>query len=201
MKKPSKNNSVPSKPLNNPNGANQWRADPRQSDCILRYLDPKSATFGNMYLSAIKAGFGEVYSQNIISQNPKWLSRILDQQTENRSRMLMKAERNLEELADLPSKVQGMGAFGPLYEKKKTKVKTKKGRMRTKTVRVPVMVFASPLLKLKNDASQFIAERLGKKTYGVDVPQGNQTLVLMVTGETAKRYGIAPHADTKPSSE
>lgn len=61
----------------NPNGANQWVVDPRQELFLSYYLDPNSETWSNATKSALKAGYGEEYSQNLTGQNPVWLSEKL----------------------------------------------------------------------------------------------------------------------------
>lgn len=162
-------------------------ADPRKTAFCVNYFDPKSPTFARMTASAIAAGFAPSTAENLWGNKPKWLTELMERERERHSRMLMKAERNLEEHLDLPSKVQAMGPFGPLFEKlgKKVKGQTQKKR--------PVMVYSQGLIKIREQASEFVAESIGRKDYAADVPQGNQTLVLMVTGETAKRYGIGTH--------
>lgn len=164
--------AVKEKRLNNPNGANQYQLDPRQSMFISYYIDPKSQSYGNAYRSAILAGYEENYAANITSNMPLWLSEKLG--SYKSSAMLEKAERNLDEILDLPTMIPAMGAFGPIYEKKtvKEKVKLKNGRtvLRNKVKKVRVMTYAGGLLKLKNDASQFVASTVGRKVYGKDAP-------------------------------
>lgn len=158
------------KGLTNPNGANQYKLDPRQSLFLAYYLDPKSQSFGNATKSAVLAGFEREYAENIMSLMPEWLSAKIGQY--RKSAMLEKAERNLDEMLDLPTMIPAMGAFGPLYEKvvSKKKVKLKNGKtvLRNVTKKVRVMAYAGGLIKIKNDASQFIAERVGRDTYGKD---------------------------------
>ncbi len=160
------------KSISNPNGANQHKLDPRQSLFIAYYLDPKSQSFGNATESALLAGYEEEYARVVLSKMPDWLSqKVADYRS---SRMLEKAERNLDEILDLPTMIPAMGAFGPILQKvtvkKKVKLKNGKTVLRNTIKKVPVMAYAGGLLKLKNDASQFVAERIGKKTYGKDVP-------------------------------
>lgn len=145
---------------NNPHGANQWVADPRQQAFLAYYLDPKSPTFGNATQSGIKAKFTAEYSENIMAQMPTWLSEKI-----GNSPALLRAERNLEEALDLPSKTQAMGAFGPLFEKIKKKVKGKSGRAKTVIERRAVMTYNQGLLQKKIDVSMFIAETVGKAKY------------------------------------
>ena len=53
---------------------NQYQPDPRQSEFLKNYLDPKSDTFSNALRSGLKAGYTEEYSKTITSQLPDWLS-------------------------------------------------------------------------------------------------------------------------------
>jgi len=61
----------------NPNGANQYKRDPRQLLFKKYYCSPKSETFGNAFQSAIKAGFSEEYASNITTQKTTWFSEIM----------------------------------------------------------------------------------------------------------------------------
>ena len=64
---------------------------PQQELFLASYTDPKSSTFGNALQSALKAGYTREYSESITAQLPDWLSESL-----GRSRIIMKAERNLD---------------------------------------------------------------------------------------------------------
>lgn len=66
---------------------------PKQELFLSLYTDPKSSTFGNATQSAIKAGYGKEYAENLTSQLPDWLSENLGDM-----RRLRKAEKNLEEV-------------------------------------------------------------------------------------------------------
>lgn len=79
----------------NPAGANQFILDPRQKLCWEYYIDPKSETFGNAYQSAVKAKY-EKTSATIITTE-KWFIEKL-----RRLNLLGKAERNLDNILDLP---------------------------------------------------------------------------------------------------
>lgn len=168
------------KALTNPNGANQWIADPRQQLFLAYYLDPKSSTFSNALQSALKAKFAPEYAENIMNLMPTWLSEKLGNHP-----ALLKAERNLEEALDLPSKTQAMSMYGPVFERKeiKVKVKLKNGKTKIKTKKVngnAVMVFNPSLLKLKLDTSQFVAERIGRNKWGPKEPEGGNILNVIV---------------------
>lgn len=156
--------------LNNPHGANQYRLDPRQSLFIAYYLDPKSQSFGNAKKSAILAGYDEKYADNIMSIMPVWLSDKIGQY--KASSMLEKAERNINKFLDIPTRVQAMGAFGPIFRKEevKKKVKLKNGKMKMRKFirKVPVMVEAGKLLEIQQKTSHFVAERVGRKIYGTE---------------------------------
>lgn len=73
----------------NPNGSNQYQADPRQKLCWQYYNDFKGETFSNAYQSAMKAGYTEGYAAQITTQD--WfLERV------RRNGMLSKAEKVLD---------------------------------------------------------------------------------------------------------
>lgn len=122
--------------------------DPRQALFLNAYIDPKSKTFGNAYQSALGAGYSENYATTITAKAPEWL-----EENGRRERRIALAEKHLDEVLDLPIKVQAMGAFGPIVDKK-----TKK----------PVMVNSMEVVKQKTKVMEFALERLDKKNYGKD---------------------------------
>ena len=81
---------------NNPNGANQYKPDPRQSLFLSYYLDPKSETFSVCYQSAIKAGYEEEYSKSLVNLMPKWLSTFI-----KNNYFVRKAESNMQEFLEM----------------------------------------------------------------------------------------------------
>ena len=93
----------------NPNGANQWQPDPRQSLFLKYYLDPKSETFSNALKSAIRAGYEKKYAQNILNKELSWLGEFV----ERRKRMLNKAEKRLEK--SLESKNEKIGLDSAIF--------------------------------------------------------------------------------------
>jgi len=179
----------------NPNGANQYLADPRQALFLAYYIDPKSESFGNATQSGLRAGFERTYAENLKNKMPYWLSRKVEDFKSNR--LLEKAERNLEEIMDLPSKIQAMGAFGPIY--------TKEGKGK-KAKKVPIMVYSSGLLKVKNDASKFVAEKIGRGKYAKEEPGTpplgtvtNYTQIIINAPNGTKNTGDKSDTQTIPS--
>lgn len=75
--------------------ANQHQPDPRQALFLTYYLDPKSETFSNAKQSALKAGYSEEYSDNIMSLLPDWLSESIGD-----NELLQKAEKRLKQILD-----------------------------------------------------------------------------------------------------
>ena len=69
--------------------------DPRQIKFLEYYLDVKSDVFGNALQSGLKAGFSQEYSENITTLMPAWLSENI-----GNSKLLLKAQKNLNELLD-----------------------------------------------------------------------------------------------------
>lgn len=55
--------------------ANQWQNTPQQNMCMELWLDPTSKTFGNIYQSALKAGYTHHYARHIASNavGNKWI--------------------------------------------------------------------------------------------------------------------------------
>ena len=53
---------------------NQHIPDPRQSEFLKAYLDPKSETFSNALQSGLKAGYSREYSESILSKDLDWLA-------------------------------------------------------------------------------------------------------------------------------
>lgn len=129
----------------NPNGANQYKLDPRQSLYLEYYFDPESETFSNSLQSALRAGFEETYALNLTNTMPLWLSEKIEEMS-----MVSKAERNLNEILDMRTKIPNTD----LHMEK--------------------------LLKIKADVSKFVAERLAKKKYGTGplAVVNNNTLVV-----------------------
>lgn len=166
---------------NNPYGANQWIADPRQQRFLAFYKDPKSPTFSNAKQSAIRAGFTEDYADNILALQPTWLSDAIG----GVSPLLARAERNLQEFLELPNETQAMSMYGPIFETIKTKVpdgEYKNGKPKFKVVKEkkPVMRLDPKIMKIKQDSSHFIASTVGKKKYGTKASEGGNTYNVMI---------------------
>lgn len=60
--------------------ANQWAGTPEQEKFLVLYLDPKSQSFGNAYVSAMEAGFSESYARVVASPsvNRLWVQEARD---------------------------------------------------------------------------------------------------------------------------
>ena len=71
--------------------------NPQQELFLASYTDPKSDTFGNALQSALKAKYSQEYAENIMALLPDWLSENIGD-----IRRLRKAEKNLEEVQNLP---------------------------------------------------------------------------------------------------
>lgn len=70
---------------------------PQQELFLSLYTNPKSETFSNALQSALKAGYAQQYAESITAQMPDWLLENLGDM-----KRLRKAERNLEEVQNLP---------------------------------------------------------------------------------------------------
>lgn len=56
--------------------SNQWQSNPKQQKFLKNYFDPASSTFGNVFQSAINAGYKESYARTLTRRSNKnmWLS-------------------------------------------------------------------------------------------------------------------------------
>jgi hypothetical protein len=156
------------KKRNNPNGANQYKVDPRQSLFLSYYLNPKSETFSNGLQSALKAGYEEQTAKVLVSQCPDWLSEKLNNcKTE---KMAEKAERVLDEMLDMPVEVEDFDNDAMDEDREIRKVcKTEPA-----------------LVRIKQDTAKFVAERLNKKKWAARTEHtgkdGKPIVVQQITG-------------------
>ena len=60
------------------------------------YLSPESVSFMNVRQSALRAGYSELYANNITVQRPKWWIELTETANYRRARMLDSAESALE---------------------------------------------------------------------------------------------------------
>lgn len=130
------------KPKQN-NPKDTFSLDPRQDKCWELYVNPKSATFANAKRSAIKAGYGIGYSNQITTQQ-WWLEKV------RRITLLSKAEKVLEHTIEMETNLPVIGMFGPIM--------VGKGKDRKELLKED-----ANLLKIRQDSAKFVAERLGKK--------------------------------------
>lgn len=56
------------------------KLNPKQKRVIELWIDPTSKTFGNLYRSALEAGFSPTYALNLANAKPLWLSENMDKQ-------------------------------------------------------------------------------------------------------------------------
>lgn len=113
--------------------------DPRKQAFAAAYLDPNSSTYANGRQSALKVGFTPTYADKLLVNKPMWLSDII-----RKFNRLEQALKNLDEDLKINPKVQAMGAFGPIFDKK-----TKK----------PIMVLNPKLIEKRQNATFFLLEK------------------------------------------
>lgn len=142
-KKPSK------RPVSDKKGvSNQHIADPRQQLFIAYYINPESKTFGNALQSALRAGYKERYAKDIMGKMPNWLAEKAEQIKDEE--MIELAEQNLKEYMKVDDE-QPVMSFGTVLKDKNGNIVKKKN---------------VGIMKIKQDTSKFVAERLAKKRYG-----------------------------------
>jgi hypothetical protein len=130
----------------NPNGANQWRGDPRQELFISYYFNPKSPTFSNALQSGLKAGYTQEYSESITAQGTAWFAEALSDQ-----KRLATAERVLDEMMEMPVK--------------RIKSTRQSSEDDEDEESIDVVITDPALVKIKQDTAKFVAERMGKHKY------------------------------------
>jgi len=156
--------------------------DPRLTHFLAYFMDPKSVSFGKRKDSALRAGYPESVANSIITCIPEWAKQqIIDAS----SSMLAKAERNLDQFLELPNETQAMSMYGPVFETVKKKVqvgKFKNGKPKFKEIKEkkPVMTLNPKIMKIKQDTSHFIAERVGKIKYGPRAGEGGNTYNIAI---------------------
>lgn len=155
------NKNAIGKKKNNPNGANQYKVDPRQALFLAYYLDPKSDTFSNALQSALKAGYEQQYAESLTAKMPDWLSEKVGDKL-----MLSKAEKNLNEMLDMPVRTLEWEGHGEDAEQ--------------------VVTTEPALVKIKQDTAKFVAERLGKGKWSsrneLTGKDGNPIEIKQITG-------------------
>lgn len=72
--------------------------DPRQALFLEYYLKPGTPTFGNIYQSAIKAGYSESYADNFRTKTNEWLSGNVGEVT--KQELVKKAKKVLNKTLD-----------------------------------------------------------------------------------------------------
>lgn len=144
---------------------NQYKADPRQSLFLSYYLDPKSTTFSNAYKSALRAGYEDEYAKNITGQGLDWLSESISD-----SYLIAKAEQNLKEFLEMDTVTKVIEVDG----------------------QEPIKVQDSQMVKIKQDTTKFVAERLNKAKYSTRnelTGKDGEAIEVDITKSLDKIYG------------
>lgn len=63
--------------------SNQWQSNPKQQAFLENYFEPSSSSFGNIFQSAVRAGYKESYARTLTRRSNKnmWLSEYLSKNT------------------------------------------------------------------------------------------------------------------------
>lgn len=63
--------------------SNQWQSNPKQQLFLFHYFDASSKTFGNVFQSAINAGYRESYARTLTRKENKnmWIHEYLNKNT------------------------------------------------------------------------------------------------------------------------
>ena len=78
--------------------SNQWSNSPKQNLCMELWTDPKSTSFGNIYASALAAGYAPSYAVQIAAPSigNKWIQEYVNQAnyTDNHIKQLLQGLSN-----------------------------------------------------------------------------------------------------------
>lgn len=151
---------------------------PQQISFLSFYTDPKSLSFGNARESAVRAKYSLNYANNITGLMPDWLFDFIGNMN-----MVRKAERNLSEMLDLEVNEQVITMIGPLVDKETGQ---------------PIKKVNPNLLRIKQDTSKFVAERLNKDKYSSqqEIKHSGGVLVGLI-----KRIREANEADEREGAQ
>lgn len=143
------------------------------------YYDSESPTWYNAKQSAIKAGFGENYACQITYRKPDWWLDMV-----RRSPLIGKIEQHFDEVMNLPNVTQAMGAFGPIFTKEKVReqvgyFKNGKPKFKVKTIKTPVYVANTQIIKAKNEVSKIAAPAHDPDRYGKKAGNNNKFVFNM----------------------
>lgn len=146
--------------------------DPRRQTFAAAFYDPTSDTYGQLVPSGLKAGFTTTYSQNLTNSRPKWLLRIIEKMD-----LMTTVKKNIKKHLELKTEVPVMTAFGPYKDKKTKKF---------------IMHEDAKLLKIQQDMTIFVAEKLIP-----DYKKNADPVPFMV--DFKQVIIINPNADSKPT--
>lgn len=114
---------------------------PQQASLWENYINPDSDTFGNVTMSARKAGYSDSYSDTVSQMD--WFDGL-----RRRFNMRKKGEQVLDEMLDLPVTVAEYTRADEKGERK-----------------IAYVVTDTALVKIKQDTAKFVVERLGKEDW------------------------------------
>ena len=165
----------------------QYNLDLRQDVAWENYVDPRSATFNNAYQSAIKAGYSTSTAKSITMEE-WWQKRV-----EHLMKMLPRAEEVIFEDLNLDTHTTITIGGGKKGKKKKAK-KGKKSddfdddedfddEEESEGADVQTVSIINPKLRrIRQEASFFVAETLGRKRYHKKVEMETNNNISLVDG-------------------
>ncbi len=95
--------------------------NPQQLQFLSYYANPQGETFGNLYQSAIKAGYEHNYATQIGSKGKVWIEKWMLEFGRDLLR-LQKAEKIFDRVLNEDYMEDALGAFGPIYDKETGKI-------------------------------------------------------------------------------
>lgn len=161
LKKPKKKNPLLESKKKKDKKSPAYHFDLRQDLAWENYIDPRSSTWNNAKKSAIKAGYSEK-TASCITVERWWIERV-----ENLAKMLPLAEKNLMEDMTMDTETFIVMDSKPKKRKKKKGDDDDDDFDEEESNETPqiIKMINPKLRKIRQDASIFIAETVGRKRY------------------------------------
>ena len=144
-----------------------YKIDPRRNAYISYFSDPTSPTFGKSQASALRAGYSKSYARSMVNIT-RSQGRVPLIQRFDKSELVDQARKNLEEFVKMDCRVQAMSGFGPIKDQETGEYVTK---------------ISAELMKIKQNSTHFIAERLDPENFSNKLEVKSQSMVAVVGAE------------------
>lgn len=157
---------------------------PQQALFLQYYYNPTSPTWCNARGSAIAAGFGEQYADQITYRKPDWWLGMV-----RKENFMDKIHAHFIEVLNMPSVTQAIGMVGPVFRTEVQREDTGKlyksgphkgeKKFRNVKIKIPVMVPNKDIIKAKTDIAKIAAPAHDPDRYGKKAGNNNKFVFNM----------------------